>query len=149
MHPISQKQLVGVGRYPQLENADNHTAVSPCICPQRCQVQICETNVVKQPSHRSHRSNSHDRHDPVPRVVPCSGWVATDIEGRETTTAHQLGPILQLNVDGFTADKKQVVEQLARNNKVIAILLQNILYQSWCPCNRRLLTLRIHQQQAS
>ena len=30
--------------------------VSNSVCPQRCEVQICETNVVKQPSHRSHRS---------------------------------------------------------------------------------------------
>ena len=50
--------------------------------------------------------------------------MATAIEGRGTTTAHQLGPILQLNVEGFTTAKKQVVEQLAHNNKVIAILLQ-------------------------
>ena len=50
--------------------------------------------------------------------------MATAIEGQGTTIAHQLGPILQLNVEGFTAAKKQVVEQLARNNKVIAILLQ-------------------------
>ena len=45
-------------------------------------------------------------------------------DSRGTTTAHQLCPILQLNVEGFTAAKKQVVEQLAHNNKVIAILLQ-------------------------
>ena len=70
-------------------------------------------------------ANSHDRHDPVPRLSPFSGRVATAIEGQGTTTAHQLGPmILQLNVRGFTAAKKQVVEQLALNNKIIAILLQ-------------------------
>ena len=69
-------------------------------------------------------ANSHDRHDPVPRLAPISGRVAMVIEGRGTTTAHQLGPILQLNVEGFTAAKKQVVEQLAHNNKVIGILLQ-------------------------
>ena len=62
-------------------------------------------------------ANSHDRHDPVPRLAPFSGRVATAIEGQGTTTAHQLGPLLQLNVEGFTAAKKQVVEQLARNNK--------------------------------
>ena len=69
-------------------------------------------------------TNSHDRHDPVPRLAPFSGRVVTAIEGQVTTTAHQLGPILQLNVEGFTAAKKQVVEQLARNNNAIAILLQ-------------------------
>ena len=69
-------------------------------------------------------ANSHDRHDPVPRLAPCSVRVATAIEGQVTMTAHQLGPILQLNVEGFTAAKKQVMDQLARNNKVIAILLQ-------------------------
>ena len=64
--------------------------------------------------------NSHDRHDPVPRLAPFSGRVETAIEGLGTTTAHQLGPILQLNVEGFTAAKKQ----MAHNNKAIAILLQ-------------------------
>ena len=54
-------------------------------------------------------ANSHDRHDPVPRLAPFSGRVATAIGGLGTTTAHQ---------------QKQVVEQLAHNNKVIAILLQ-------------------------
>ncbi len=48
----------------------------------------------------------------------------TAIEGQVTTTAHQQGPNLHLNVEGFTAAKKQVVEQLARNNNAIAILLQ-------------------------
>ena len=50
-------------------------------------------------------ADSHDRHDPVPRLAPFSGRVATAIEGRGTTTAHQLGQILQLNVEGFTAAK--------------------------------------------
>ena len=74
-------------------------------------------------------ANSHDRHDPVPRVSPVQGgWQLPSKLGQVTTTAHQLGPILQLNVEGFTAAKKQVVEQLARYNKLIAILLQETHY---------------------
>ena len=54
-------------------------------------------------------ANSNNPHDPVPRLAPCSGRVATAIEGQVTTAAHQLGPILQLNVEGFTAAKKQAL----------------------------------------
>ena len=54
------------------------------------------------------------------------GWQLTVIEGQVTTTAHQLGPMVKVTVEGITAEKKQVhvVEQLARNNEVIAIQLQ-------------------------
>ena len=91
---------------------DNLPAVSP--------VRSRSARLMSSYSHHTDHiviANSHDRHDPVPRLAPFSGRVATAIEGQGTTTAHQLRPILQLNVEGFTAAKKQVVEQLARNNK--------------------------------
>ena len=43
---------------------DNLPVVSPVsnrICPHRCEVQICETNVVIQPSHRSHHCRQQSR----------------------------------------------------------------------------------------
>ena len=130
------------------ENDDNLPAVSPVsnsICPHRCEMQICGP-MSSNSHHTGHIivANSHDRNDPVLRLAPCSGRVATAIEGRVTTTAHQLGPMLQLNGEGISAAKIRVVEQLAHNNKVIAILLQETLYQSWFPCNRRLWTLCTH-----
>ena len=133
--PISRSIILRAANFPPIwvwnisgENDDNLHAVSPVrnsICPHLYEMQIWKL-MSSNNHHTDHivLANSHNSHDHVPRLASCSGRVATVIEGHGMTTAHQQGPILQLNVEGITAAKKQVVEQLAHNNKVIATLLQ-------------------------
>ena len=75
----------------------------------------------------SQRTNEHSvsqcsvtqeqRRDPEPGCASLSGRTAIAVEGDGVTT-------LQLNVEGLTSAKMNIIEQLAVTNKAIVILLQ-------------------------
>ena len=77
------------------------------------------------PSH----SRGGKRIDPRPRGLPntsrWNGGYKTSFSGRDTNSSLYRRPtILQLNIEGFTATKIGVIEQLASKHQALVVLLQ-------------------------
>ena len=73
------------------------------------------------------RSNVQRRMFPEPNSVPFSGQAAPAVKGSGSN-------ILQLNVEGLSTSKINIIEQLAYKNKAQVILLQ----ETHCPSTDRL-----------